>query len=1168
MIRNLILLLLLAEFGVAQLTSYTEDFNDNLLIGWDTNAGQTTYTLTEADQRLNILYNRNNESWEWDNINFTPPQSLDVSLTPVITLDVKSSVATELVLKPTYTNDTSDWLPINIPPDNAWHTYTFDLTQYTGQLMTRIYFYLDGGSQEYNSGIVEFDNLLIGGYALLIQNPVATAIDSSSIQLEWLCSDPEAVNFYSIFKASDQGFTPDEASYLDTSHGLSYLDTDLLNNTTYYYRISATDTTGTESNYSSEVSARTFTPGLHPSIQVLSEDANTVGLYEKYEIILDLGNAQFNNPFDPAQIDIGGLFVSPSGEEWPINAFWNNSYDISEWTLRFAANESGIWTYVLHATDMDGTGYSEEYNFQVIESDRSGWIQVAESNPHYLQLDDGSPFWGVGVYYPWNVTENGMNQLGAHDANLFGYWNGTYDGAGNGGGNRLFESMQSGIGQYDQLKCARIEDILEMASNNGMRMMYAIWPHDAFSETVWATMWESNPYQFVCSADDIYSDATAWEFQKKQYRYLIARFGWDQHMGIWEIMNEITGTDGWQHGYQVQATAWVDSMHQYLSRNDPFRRPTTVSKHGGNYWPEGYGLVDMPNVHLYETGWTPEYANNPMRSSMYIYHDLSRSFWADFDKPATFGEAGYTDSYGNYSTGSIEYTQAFHNAYFASWSNGLSTAPLWWDMTLINSGEFDVIQAVNSIASRINYPQLDLTPENISVDGADGFVMVSDTLAFGWIRDHWGEPVSGREINFSGLTDSAYSIQWYNTWTGALISEHLRPAFGNTISDVIPQITSGEGDIAFITIPTPSGTVPYELRLHTSASSLLNTPSQVAQLTCYVVDEFGRICLNAENGISFLMNGPGSLLGDVEQNANHGVASLEFRADTSLGLAQIIAESVGLVSDTIAIDITNTILVDNFENYTSSATLAQHWQARVGTEASVELEFNEVGAGAQALSFTYSIGNGSPPYSGIEYQFPGTYAGTNFLNFWLDSNGSNRLFVILINERDGTYWQYDHSLDQSGENWLSIPLAAFSSNDGSIEPDLQNLESISFNTLPGAGGWGSGELYIDDLSFSATMQTVDIANFQALPDKFHFDSIYPNPFNQSTNLRFVIERAGDVHIQIFDLKGREIFQSQKSYSTAGVNQYLWDTKNLSSGVYLVKVSSSGQSQSQKCILLR
>ena len=75
--------------------------------------------------------------------------------------------------------------------------------------------------------------------------------------------------------------------------------------------------------------------------------------------------------------------------------------------------------------------------------------------------------------------------------------------------------------------------------------LFAIWPHDLLSKTVWAARWLQNPYSQLIDVDDVYSDSLVWEYQKQKYRYMIARFAHSRSMGVWELINEMNGTDGW-----------------------------------------------------------------------------------------------------------------------------------------------------------------------------------------------------------------------------------------------------------------------------------------------------------------------------------------------------------------------------------------------------------------------------------------------------------------------------------------------------------------------------------------------------------------------------------------------------------------------------------------------
>jgi mannan endo-1,4-beta-mannosidase len=163
-VRYTVLVLLLISAGFTQVTGLLENFNDNVLTGWEVPADQTagTFALTEADSILRIDYNRNSQSYEWDNFNFTPPAIISANNTPKISVRVKSGINTMLTFKPIYQSGSNDWLQVSLPADDSWHNYKFDLVAAKPYEINRIYMYLDGGSTAVKTGVVYFDDLRLG----------------------------------------------------------------------------------------------------------------------------------------------------------------------------------------------------------------------------------------------------------------------------------------------------------------------------------------------------------------------------------------------------------------------------------------------------------------------------------------------------------------------------------------------------------------------------------------------------------------------------------------------------------------------------------------------------------------------------------------------------------------------------------------------------------------------------------------------------------------------------------------------------------------------------------------------------------------------------------------------------------------------------------------------
>jgi len=65
---------------------------------------------------------------------------------------------------------------------------------------------------------------------------------------------------------------------------------------------------------------------------------------------------------------------------------------------------------------------------------------------------------------------------------------------------------------------------------------------------------------------------------------------------------------------------------------------------------------------------------------------------------------------------------------------------------------------------------------------------------------------------------------------------------------------------------------------------------------------------------------------------------------------------------------------------------------------------------------------------------------------------------------------------------------------------------------------------------------------------------YPNPFNPVTNIRFTIETHGFASLQVFDITGRLVTTLVDEQLPIGQHEAVWDGSDVSSGVYLIRLS--------------
>lgn len=86
------------------------------------------------------------------------------------------------------------------------------------------------------------------------------------------------------------------------------------------------------------------------------------------------------------------------------------------------------------------------------------------------------------------------------------------------------------------------------------------------------------------------------------------------------------------------------------------------------------------------------------------------------------------------------------------------------------------------------------------------------------------------------------------------------------------------------------------------------------------------------------------------------------------------------------------------------------------------------------------------------------------------------------------------------------------------------------------------------------------------PEEFEFHN-YPNPFN--SECRLVINSDSDYRnsrLEIFDITGRRVY-SENTPLNEGLNTFIWNPKNASSGLYLARITAGKYSITSKIVYI-
>jgi len=160
--------------------------------------------------------------------------------------------------------------------------------------------------------------------------------------------------------------------------------------------------------------------------------------------------------------------------------------------------------------------------------------------------------------------------------------------------------------------------------------------------------------------------------------------------------------------------------------------------------------------------------------------------------------------------------------------------------------------------------------------------------------------------------------------------------------------------------------------------------------------------------------------------------------------------------------------------------------------------------------------------------------------------------------------------------------AAFVVVSGDVIPSLlaDNMEmsyrydGVNTNVLVysiEAGGAFSGDfLAVHGDIVSIEMATYDGAPVaaKAVPAKYSLSQNHPNPFNPTTDITLSIQRASEVILELFNIRGQRIAILVDGWRDAGTYSVDWEASDFASGVYLYRLTAGDFIDTKKMVLLK
>jgi hypothetical protein len=160
-------------------------------------------------------------------------------------------------------------------------------------------------------------------------------------------------------------------------------------------------------------------------------------------------------------------------------------------------------------------------------------------------------------------------------------------------------------------------------------------------------------------------------------------------------------------------------------------------------------------------------------------------------------------------------------------------------------------------------------------------------------------------------------------------------------------------------------------------------------------------------------------------------------------------------------------------------------------------------------------------------------------------------YVALAKFDVARIYTYDLDQPEVGDSLLETFIQQYPTGDLSI---LAQVElGLIDPPLPGTSGNGQPE----------TVSTVTQA-----PLTYSLSSIYPNPFNAATAIRYQIPESGHVSLKVYDLAGRLVATVVDGWRMAGSHEATFDGSGLASGMYFVRMQAGTFEQTRKMVMVK
>ena len=133
------------------------------------------------------------------------------------------------------------------------------------------------------------------------------------------------------------------------------------------------------------------------------------------------------------------------------------------------------------------------------------------------------------------------------------------------------------------------------------------------------------------------------------------------------------------------------------------------------------------------------------------------------------------------------------------------------------------------------------------------------------------------------------------------------------------------------------------------------------------------------------------------------------------------------------------------------------------------------------------------------------------------------------------------------------------------------MPNFNVETYPPAAGYYDYMNYVYVGKYENDLESLSTTKGNEkniLPSNFVLKQNYPNPFNPITKISYGIDKASDVKLSLYDVRGGFVENLINKRVGAGNHDFMLDASHLSSGVYFYTMTVDNVSQTRKLILMK